>query len=334
MHHQDFLHKDAETTLCEHYMAGGAVCRLSTNSEELLETARDTFLPVESAQTTPDFSLRFWVDGAGTRPQSWPKPYVRGLDHLVFAGFDDRSSILADLRTRRVIGRFSTAIASDSRYWKTIIFPMLLSIMAGSVGIVELHASCVAKDKDHVGLILSGPSRSGKSTLAKALTEVGFGFLSDDRTFCSLTQGKLQAWGLPRPLKLRRDAASWFEEFRDREPTDVQNGERVFHCKPEHKAISKCEPRLLVFLERHERPEFSMTLMNRNEARSRLERDVLAETADAVRKQKKVLDELLSLPCSLLRYGGRPQAIAEQVAASFLNIRECQLPSGEKCRAS
>ncbi len=338
MQRQDFLHREVETKLCEHYMAAGAMCSLSTNSEHLLEAARDSFLRIESPQSPVDFSLRFWVDGTGARPQCWPNPYVRGLGHLVFAGFDAKSSILADLRTRRVIGRFSAAMASDSRHWKTIVFPMLLSIIAGSVGIVELHACCVAKennqdrgnDRDQGGLILSGPSRSGKSTLAKALTEVGFRFLSDDRTFCSLTNDKLQAWGLPRPLKLRRDAASWFEEFRDREPTDVQNGERVFHYEPKQKAISKCEPRLLVFLERQERPGFSMTLMNRKEAESRLERDLLAESPEAVRKQKEVLDELLSLPCCVLRYGGRPQVIAEQLAAAFLDVHECQLPSGEK----
>jgi hypothetical protein len=184
-----------------------------------------------------------------------------------------------------------------------------------------------------VGLILSGPSLSGKSTLAKALTEVGFGFLSDDRTFCSLTQGKLQAWGLPRPLKLRRDAASWFEEFGDREPTDVQNGERVFHYEPKQRAISNCGPLLMVFLERQERPGFSMTAMSKSEARSRLEKDLLAETPEAVRRQHEVLEEILSLPCCLLRYGGRPHVIAERLATSLLKMPEYRLQSGDKWRA-
>ena len=334
MHRQDFLHKDAETKLCEHYIAAGALCRLSTNSEQLLEAARDTFLRVESPQAPAGLSLRFWVDGAGTRPQSWPKPYVRGLDGLVFAGFDVQSSILADLRTCRVIGRFSTAMASDSRYWKTIIFPMLLSIMAGSVGIVELHASCVAKDKDHAGLILSGPSRSGKSTLAKALTEVGFGFLSDDRTFCSLTQGKLQAWGLPRPLKLRRDAASWFKEFRDREPTDVQNGERVFHFEPPQPGARNCEPRLLVFLERQEQRGFSISAINENVARSRIEEDLLAEAPDALQKQARAFDQLLSVPRVLLRYGGHPRKVAEQLSELFSSLPRCRTSEGAGWKAS
>ena len=47
--------------------------------------------------------------------------------------------MLVDLRTRRVIGRFSVGIANDRAYWETVIFPMLLSVLGGSVGITELH---------------------------------------------------------------------------------------------------------------------------------------------------------------------------------------------------
>ena len=103
-----FLHKHVETPLCEHYVAVGALCSLTTNSEDVLEAARMTFLPVSSPQASVDFSLRFWVDDADTAGPTWPRPYARGLGHLVFAGFDTRSSLLANLRTRRVIGRFST----------------------------------------------------------------------------------------------------------------------------------------------------------------------------------------------------------------------------------
>jgi hypothetical protein len=315
MSSQDFLHQNAETPLCERYMVAGAVCSFSTNCEHLLEVARATFLSVEPPQCSPDFSVRFWIDDTGPAQPPWPKPYVRGLNHLVFAGFDSRSSMLADLGRRRVIGRFSAGMAADTTYWRTVVFPILLSVLAGSVGLVELHASCVANGRR--GLVLIGPSRSGKSTLAMALTEAGFRFLSDDRIFCSLKQGRLLAWAMPRPLKLRREAAAWFDELRDREPLDVQNGELVFHCDPNHRfgrqRSPECEPRLLVFLERRESPVFRMTRMAGNEARSRIEPDLMAEAPEAVQKQAETINQLLALPCWHLKYGGRPQAIAEQL---------------------
>jgi gluconate kinase len=327
---QDFLHKDAETPLCERYTVAGAVCNFSTNCAELLQAARETFLPVGLPDVSSDFSIRLWVDDSESAGPPWPQPYVRGLDHLVFAGFDAGSSMLADLSKRRVIGRFSAGIAADRVYWRTIIFPMLLSVLAGSIGLVELHAACVAQDQR--GLVLIGPSRSGKSTLAMALAEEGFGLLSDDRTFCSIKQGKLLAWGMPRPIKLRREAAVWFDELRDREPSDVQNGERVFHCQPNkdsRQSVSAgCEPRLLVFLDRQESTGFRMTRMKRSEARSRMEMDLLAEGPEDMKRQTVTIDSLLELPCWRLRYGGRPQEIAERISVAFLNNSEHQSQGG------
>src|SRR5579872_107364 len=144
----DFLCKDAATPLCENYTAAGAVCSFSTNSEALLEAARESFLPVEVPPVSPDFSIRFWVDHDKRIQPPWPKPYVRALNHLVFAGFDSESSMLAELRTQRVIGRFSSGMAVDRSYWKTIIFPILLTIVGASVGVAELHCSCVAKKQN------------------------------------------------------------------------------------------------------------------------------------------------------------------------------------------
>jgi hypothetical protein len=322
----DFLHRNAETQLSERYLAAGAVCSLSTNSEKILQAAREAFLPVDPPFPTDDFCVRLWVDSADQAQPPWPKPYVRGLDHMVFAGFDAGSSMVANLRTRRVIGRFSPAMAADTAYWRSIIFPMLMSLVSGSVGLVELHACCVAKDER--GLILIGPSRSGKSTLAMALTEVGFRLLSDDRVFCSVRNGQLQACGIPRPLKLRPEAAHWFDDFRHREPTDVQNGELVFHCDPNRfgRHLPKCEPRLLVFLERQEAPVFSMTHLEGSEARTRIERDLLAESPEAAKDQAKIVDRLMSIPRGHLKYGGRPQEIAEQLQATFLESSEQQAP--------
>ena len=327
---RDFLHKNAETLLCERYMVAGAVCTFETNSQHLLTAASNSFVLAQAPTVEADFSLRFWVDNSDQAQPPWPKPYLRGLDHMVFAGFDAKSSMLADLAACRVIGRFSAPMASDTKYWGTVIFPMLLSMLSGSLGLVELHAACFAKDRH--GLVLIGPSRSGKSTLAMALTAAGFRLLSDDRTFCSLKQDKLLAWGIPRPLKLRREAAAWFDDFRDREPNDIQNGERVFHYEPNQQFAgdrrSECEPRALVFLDRQQSPGFDVTRMQRSEARARIESDLMVETPEAVERQAKTIDQLLALPCWRLQYGGRPQVIAEQIAKTFFKNPEFQIPGG------
>jgi hypothetical protein len=314
----DFLCKDAKTPLCERYVAGGAVCSFSTNCEALLEAARESFLTLQPPSASVDFSIRFWVANDSPAQPPWPRPYVRGLDHLVFAGFDSGSSMLADLRTRRVIGRFSAGIAGDRTYWKSVIFPMLLTIVSGSVGIVELHCACVASGEN--GLLLAGQSGCGKSTLAATLSQAGFGFLSDDRTFCSRRDSKILAWGLPTRLKLRREAGVWFQQLRHRQPTTMQKGESVFWLDPESlgfKRVRCCQPRAVIFLEQQQDSEFEMRELTRAEAMNRLDKDLMAASPDELAKQSETLVKLVELPCWLLRYCGQPQAIARMIAKQF-----------------
>jgi hypothetical protein len=290
----------------------------------VLDAARNTFQPVENQPGPVDFRLRFWVDETDPSQPPWPKPYVRGLDHLVFAGFDEGSSMLADLRRCQVIGRVSGGMARDAAYWKMVIFPMLMSILAGSIGLVELHASCVSLHDR--GLILMGPSRSGKSTLAMALTKAGFKLLSDDRTFCSLKQEKILVYGLPRPLKLRREGASWFEGLRDQEPNAVQGDERVFYCEPNQRfgdrALSGCEPKALIVLHRQQESSFCLTRMRRIEVMACIEKDLLRENPEVIHGQEWILNNLLAVPCWNLRFGGAPQVIAEQIVSAFFDNSE------------
>jgi hypothetical protein len=311
----DFLHKNAQTPLSDYYMAAGAVCRLATNSEDVLAAARDTLLPVNLPPASPDLCIRLWVDHSDRARPPWPKPFVRGLDHLVFAGFDFGSSLLASLQTRHVIGRFSPAMASDARYWRTVIFPMMMTIVSASIGVAELHCACVARDQR--GVLLVGPSGSGKSTLALALSKIGFGLLSDDRTFCFVKSGDVRSWGLLTRVKLRPESAVWFQELESERPTTCHGGEPALWLDPEDrfnlKRVRFCEPRCLIFLERLQLRQFRMTRMSSTEALRRLNDDSIAESPDAAATRSNTIARLVESPVWLLRYGGEPHAVAKNI---------------------
>lgn len=317
----DFLHRNVETKLCAHFIAAGAVCSLSTNSEHVLEAAGNTFQRAEFSLGGVAFWLRFWVDDDDSSQPPWSKPYVRGLNSLVFASFDEGSSILANLHTRQVVGRFSARIAADRAHWETVIFPMLFSIMSASVGVAELHCACVANEQQ--GVLLAGPSGAGKSTLALALSQQGYGFLSDDRTFCFVEKGELRVWGLPTLFKLRPEAIAWFDELQQKQLTNARNGGPAFWLEPKDlrgvERIRQCRPASLIFLERRDSPEFRLNPMSSREALSRVEADLMMELPEASAKRSETIKKVIDLPCWLLQYGGQPHLIARQISEHFVN---------------
>jgi hypothetical protein len=329
----DFLLKAAETPICRYYVCCGAVCRLSTNSELLVNAAAESFLRLNSPDTRVDFTIRILVDETLKPRGPWPKPYVRGLDDLVFAGFEPASSILIDLRSHQVIGRLSAGMVADQNYVKSVVFPMMFSIISSSIGVAELHCACVVKHGN--GFLLAGPSGSGKSTLSVALARSGFGFLSDDRSYCSQRDGRLFVWGLRTPLKLRRDATNWFEELQKHEPADLHNGEAVFRLEPESPLGLKrawfCEPCCLVFLERREKPGLRMTGMSSVNAADLLEQELRADSPERIETVLTTIRKLSALPCWSLQHGEQPQKVARELVRHFA---EMPLSRGADARMS
>jgi hypothetical protein len=291
-----------------------------TNSRPILDAADQSFFPSDDSTVCPDVFIKLWVDELSQGSRPWPKPHVRGTDHLVYLGFDAGSSIAVNLNSRRIIGRVSPQFAADAGYWNRVVFPMLLSVIAGSAGVVELHCACVAHGGE--GLLLAGPSRSGKSTLAVALGSLGFRFLSDDRTLCSLRDERLYSWSLSGDLKLRSEARAWFPELSSF--CDLEGGERETRLDPEHlnrmRRARICKPCWLIFLDRQDTECFHLTSMSRKQAVERLEADLMAEFPETIERQSKVISALVNLPCSLLRYGGSPWAVAPKLAAHFEDV--------------
>lgn len=318
----DFLNKNAAIELSEHYFAAGAACSLSTNSERVLEAARNAFQHAKFPADEIDFWLRFWVDDADASRPPWPKPYVRGLNSLVFASFDEGSSMLADLRTRHVIGRFSAGMAADLAHWRTVIFPMLLTIVSAAVGIAELHCACVARDEQ--GVLLAGPSGAGKSTLAVALSQQGYGLVSDDRTFCFVEKGEPHVWGLPTLFKLRPEATLWFEELRERQLRHTRSGGPAFWLEPKDlsgvERVRQCQPAALIFLERGTTQDFRLIPMSSAEALRRLSAELMTELPEADAKRSETIRKIADLPCWLLQYGGQPHLVAQQISQHLENV--------------
>jgi len=312
----DFLKKGAETPFREMFLVAGGVCEIQTNSESILAAARDSFVPLKSPQPTIELHLRLWVDPEGTTQPPWPKPYFRGLEHLIFGGFDSQSSVVVDLASRRIIGRFSPRLAADSTYWRRVIFPRLITAVGPAIGVTELHCGCVAWNG--YGLVLFGAPGAGKSTLTWALAHLGFALVSEDWTYFSRQGDLLLSWGLPTGVKLLPDAVRHFPELSRFQPAITLNGEAAYQIDPERDfgvlRIPSCQPRWLIFLDRGEESRFNLEAISSAEAESRLSKDLLAQPPEVRASQIETVKKLIGSGCWRLRYGGAVQPVAAALA--------------------
>lgn len=80
-----------------------------------------------------------------------------------------------------------------------LVYEVTLALAAAGPDQLLFHAAAVAQGKR--GLLLPGPSGTGKSTLAAWLAASGFDLLSDE--LCAVRPGDTGLAGFPRPLNLK-----------------------------------------------------------------------------------------------------------------------------------
>jgi hypothetical protein len=313
---QAFLNHGVNTSLRESYLVTGAHFAIATNSEEIIAAARNSFGQAVEPESSPDLTMRLWVDPAARSFPPWPRPYFRGLGHLVYAGFDSQNSLLLNLRRGRLVGHFSQAMARDQGYWQRVIFPTVVGFASDALDVTVLHCACAERDGN--GLLLAGESGSGKSTLSLAMARNGFAFLSDDWTYFSGADSQVLAWGVVTAVKLLPDAVKYFHELRGLKPSVSLNGECAYEVDPERvfgvRRSLRCEPRWLVFLERQPKTGRTIVRMPPQEAAARLESGLALlppELSQLLEIQRATIRSLVQRPCWLLRYGENPHEISQ-----------------------
>jgi hypothetical protein len=97
-------------------------------------------------------------------------------------------------------------------------------------GLFELHSAAVVEPQSGAGVLIIGPSRSGKSTLTFQLATAGWPYLSDDEVLLSLNDGEVEARGFRSFFAMRETASAGFRNVF--EPAGVFSSARVSQVRP------------------------------------------------------------------------------------------------------
>jgi hypothetical protein len=315
----------------QRFAVAGSIWLISTNAPEIVSAAGATFQSVNDTTLPADLTISCYVDPELRAKPPWPQPNFRGLDHLVYAEYGSGGSMLIDLQRRRVIGRFSPAMARDSDYWRCVLLPILLGVTSAAIGVSALHCACVVRNG--YGLILGGASGAGKSSLATALSLNGFAYLSDDWTYFSRAGSAVHAWGLPIPIKLLPDTFRFFPQLSSANVSSSLNGELAYEVDPVvqfgvDRALF-CQPRWVVFVERTESAGATFTRISSEDAfvrfASQLER--LPEClADMRKPQLQTVRTLVDQECWVMRHGLTPALAADELS-NFCGAKRVSRPT-------
>lgn len=282
-------------------------------------TSHDTAYPAEAAKVTLMVSD---IEGAPCESTPW----FRGRGPFALARFTSADAIWFNLQTREVVGTFSRSFAANRDNWRQFIFPTLLGILSAAIGIVPVHAACVVGPAG--GILLTGPSGTGKSTLTVALAKRGYAVLSDDWSYLTAHDSHMDAWGTPVPLKLLPDALQFFPELTGYETHRSLNGEIAYEVDPQAcfrlPRRLHCRVACVVLLERAAEPGCRISFTCGSNAVERLvaELEPLEGSLHLYYKQQvDLIQPLAETVCLRASFNDHPDAVAGALdqALSFLN---------------
>jgi hypothetical protein len=296
---------------------------LETNSAMVLEQARQTFERGWNGQSVPhDFLWRVVVDASSGVTPPWPERFAFSDDGFRYINLGQRSFMAVDLGARESVGFLSEELARDPAGMQCPFFSNLLDLSSPALGLTEIAATCVARER--TCLLIFGPPKSGKTTSAYLSGKLGLRFYADQEVFLESGAAGLIAWGDPGPAVFRLDILEKLPELRAvARPFNCGDlnflyvNKNLPHPQNDYGAV----PTACIFLEREASDKPKLIPVRPPDRAERLgayfpfRDDQIFEARRAA-----VLAELANLPASRLAYGADPYDAA-CVYADLLNRR-------------
>jgi hypothetical protein len=280
---------------------------IATNTQEVLDAAAESWGVYAPRFDTPP--IRFHVvTSAGSRSTP-PEPVLRGQRHLLAWMFDPENFSVCDYLQRFGFCCVTRATVEDRVFFRYHFLDAVVLTLLELNYFTSLHAACLVWND--AGLLLSGESGVGKSTLSYACAKRGWTFVSDDG--CSILRGSdRNVIGEPHHFRLRAEAVKLFPELRgltvgrqlNRKPTL-----EVYTADLPVRTASECRVERIVFLDRQSSVRARLTPLDMEETQKRLRQERAVFDPALEDWRAKVVDSIAALPSYELRYSAYEDAV-------------------------
>jgi hypothetical protein len=287
---------------------------LETNSQAVLESTCRAFAPYgELAAGPAQFRWRILHDPSSDLRPPLSQRVGFSDEGIRFVNFNQRAFIAIDLAEREAIGFISEELVKDEMGFLTPFLSDLFDLTSGTLGLTEVMAGCVALGDR--GLLIFGPSQSGKSTSGYLAGKLGMELHADQVTCLEIVNGKLRAWGQFWPPAFRPETLEFLPELKNITRPFYFRDFTLWCLEPSRfrpvKAASVA-PVSCVFLERAASAAPRLSRLSKPELATRLFQSLpFTEEACFEAQRSDVVNRLAELPAYRLRYPADPQTAAE-----------------------
>ena len=239
-----FLRETPLEHRCLHYPLGFAL-QLKTNSAEALEIAEATWGGRPQAFEKSPLEVRLIVEPGGGHP---PKPVYRAQAHLMSIVSDRENFAVCDYSRKFAFCRLNAAAINDRSFVSYYFLEAIANFTLTQLYLTPVHAACVALKGQ--GVLLSGASGAGKTTLAYFCAKKGWTYVSDNESWLVRAGGRTLL-GNPRRIRFRESAVELFPELKSQQPSPHPNGKMSIELSPEGLDTAyQCGVERVVFLAR------------------------------------------------------------------------------------
>jgi hypothetical protein len=199
----------------------GFAFEIVTNSQAILDAAGESWRHTLPGDGGPPLQLRIGVT-AGISGICPPAPVARGQQHLVSLVADAQNQAICDLNSGFAFGWLTEDALQNRSYARYHFLEAVALILISTSYATPIHAACISRHGR--GMLLCGPSGTGKSTLAYACARRGFVFTSDDSSYLRHHSSDLRVVGNSHQVRFRPSAKDLFPELRGRSITPRAEG--------------------------------------------------------------------------------------------------------------
>ncbi len=206
----------------------GFPASMRSNSPLVLDAARQSWADLPKRFEAPLLDLRCVVT-QGAAADCPPPPVVRAQRNLIAFVADAENFWCCDIAAGVGSAWVTERAAANVPYLRYHVIEAMAYSLLSSLRLVTVHAACVALDGH--GVLLSGDTGAGKSSLAYACARRGWTYISDDASSLLRRSRTRTVLGDPRLFRFRATAGSLFPEFQGMEECAHAHGKPTIEVR-------------------------------------------------------------------------------------------------------